>query len=196
MQVSVKTILVGATAILAAAAATPARAWDSTTHVMTIKLPNGAVEHIRYTGDVPPTVMMAPAPFTMASPFFGPDPAFAALQRMSAALDAQAAVMLQQAADMPRLTEAQFRNQPAGATGYSFVSTFSSNGTCTRTTQVTYRGDSLAPQTVSNVSGDCGAQPAIRAVPARIRQPAAATRTILADAAPAGAAVRQADWRN
>jgi hypothetical protein len=196
MQVSVKTILVGAAAMLAAGAITPARAGDSTTHILTIALPDGAVEHIRYRGDVPPTVVMAPAPFTVAAPFFGPDPAFAALQRMSAALDAQAAVMLQQAAELPRMTEAQFRTLPAGATGYSFVSTFSSNGACTRTTQVTYRGDGLAPQTVSNVSGDCGGQPATRPVPARIREPAPAPRTILADAAPEGAVVREADWRN
>jgi hypothetical protein len=192
----VKTILVGAAAILTAAAATPARAGDSTAHIMTIELPNGAVEHIRYRGDVPPTVVMAPAPFTIAEPFFGPDPAFVALQRMSAALDAQAAVMLQQVAELPRLTEAQFHTLPAGATGYSFVSTFSSDGACTRTTQITYRGDGLAPQTVSNVSGDCGGQPATRPVPARVRQPAEAPVTVLADAAPYRAMVRQADWRN
>jgi hypothetical protein len=192
----VKTILVSAAAMLAAGAATPARAGDSTPHILTIELPDGAVEQIRYRGDVPPTVVMAPAPFSVPAPLFGPDPAFAALQRMSAALDAQAAVMLHEAEGMPRLTEAQFRNLPAGATGYSFVSTFSSNGACTRTTQVTYRGDGLAPQTVSNVSGDCGGQPAARPVPARIHQPVTAPRTVLADAAPEIAAVQEAAWRN
>jgi hypothetical protein len=31
------------------------------THVLNIRLPNGQVEQVRYTGDVPPTVILAPA---------------------------------------------------------------------------------------------------------------------------------------
>ena len=30
------------------------------THVLTVRLPGGAVEQIRYTGNVPPEVMVAP----------------------------------------------------------------------------------------------------------------------------------------
>ncbi len=202
MQVSVKAVLFCAAAVVAAASVVPARADGAKTHIMTIQLPNGAVERIRYTGDVAPQVVLAPAPMAFTVPGFMPASAmaeFAALQRMSDAMDAQEAVMLRQAAELPRLTQAGFANLPAGATGYSMVSTFSSNGACTRTTQVTYRGDGLAPQTVSNVSGDCGGAgaPPMRAVPTREHhQPDPANRTVLADATPYGASVRQADWRN
>jgi len=200
MQVSVKAVLLCAAAIVAAASVVPARADGAKTHIMTIQLPNGAVERIRYTGDVAPQVVPAPAPVAFAMPGFMPASAmaeFAALQRMSDAMDAQEAVMLRQAAELPRLTQAGFANLPAGATGYSMVSTFSSNGACTRTTQVTYRGDGLAPQTVSNVSGDCAAPGAapVRAVPARAHhQPDLANRTVLADASRVSSGVREVAW--
>jgi hypothetical protein len=62
------------------------------THVSTVRLPNGQVEQVRYTGDVPPTVTLAPdvAPtaYVLASPF-------AMLERMSADMDRQAAALFQ-----------------------------------------------------------------------------------------------------
>ncbi len=139
-------------AILAtAAAAAPAVARDSQTHVMTVQLPGGSQEQILYTGDAPPRIVFAPDPF--------PFPAFAALEPMAALLGQQADMMLRQAASLPGLTEASLSNLPPGVHGYAVVTTFSSNGACARTTAITYGGGNTAPQTVSSTSGDCGGQP-------------------------------------
>ena len=70
-----------------------ARAETPETHVLTIELPNGQVEHIRYTGDVAPAVTLepifAPTPTAMLA-----DP-FVVLRQISAEMDAQAAAMMQ-----------------------------------------------------------------------------------------------------
>ncbi|WP_048863232.1 hypothetical protein, partial [Acidisphaera rubrifaciens] len=85
-----------------------AREAPAPTHVMQVVLPDGSVARIRYAGDVPPQVVLAPAPlpftpaamtdmawppgFTLAA---GP---FEALFHMQAAMDAQANAMLRAAA--------------------------------------------------------------------------------------------------
>lgn len=47
-------------------------------------------------------------------------------------------------------------NLPAGTIRYSFVSTSSANGTCSRSVQVTSLGAGQPPKVVSNASGNCG----------------------------------------
>ncbi len=96
------------TALLAGVAASAigfpgaALAQSPQTHVMTVRLPGGGVEQIRYTGDVPPQVVVAesPAPIEAFAPMpslFGPQSPFAALDRISAEMDRQAAAMFRQA---------------------------------------------------------------------------------------------------
>ena len=147
------TVLVAAVA-LAAGARTPAAAGDGQTHTMLVQLPNGAIEQIDYTGDVAPQIVLSPSRVTFAAP----DPAFAAFERLSALMDRQADSMLQQVAQMPAWS-GTMPNLPSGVSGYSVVTTISGNGACTRSTQVTYLGGNLKPQTVSNHSGNCGAEP-------------------------------------
>jgi len=146
----------------------PALARSPEVHVLTVRLPGGGVEQIRYTGDVPPAVVIAPgvAPaafFAAMPPMFGPNSPFAMMDRISAEMNQEAASLLRQVesmagAPMPGsapLTMAAFGRLPPGASGYSLVSTMTGNGVCTESTEITYLGNG-APRVVSSRSGDCG----------------------------------------
>src|SRR4051794_11946038 len=66
-------------------------------HVMTVRMPNGMVQQIRYTGDVPPRIVFVPVESQVmesrvAQPVESP---FAMMQRMSAEMDRQMAMMMQ-----------------------------------------------------------------------------------------------------
>ena len=124
MRAKLPVILAGAAAAILAAAATPATAGSDDTHILTVRLPNGMVEQIQYTGDVAPRIVVSPVPVPVlaAVPMFDPAPEwatpFAALARISALLDRQEAAMLQQAAQGPGKAGAM----PPGFTGFSMVS--------------------------------------------------------------------------
>jgi hypothetical protein len=160
MRVSLRSMLTGAVlaggaAIMAAAVATPAVAEDSQVHVLTVQLPGGGVEQIQYTGDVAPQVVLVPAPRMVTGPVVAPlagiDP-FVELERISALMDQQAAAMLRQ---VENLQGGMIPRLPPGASGYSFVSTMSGNGACTRSVQITYSGSAAQPRMVFSTSGDC-----------------------------------------
>ncbi len=158
MRTALKAILFGTAAIATAFAVTPARARDAQEHVLMVALPGGGITEIHYTGDVAPQIVLAPTPavnLPFMPPAFGLAPSFAALDRISAELDQQAAEMLQQVTSMP--TVMGMTNLPAGTAGYAVVSTFNSNGACTQSTQVTYMGNGVKPRTISSKSGNCGA---------------------------------------
>src|SRR5215469_17811493 len=92
-------LLAGAAAVALAGLSGVAAARDRNTHLMTVQLPGGSIAAIRYTGDVPPQVVLSPAPAEFGAPmpssaFFGP---FAMLDRMSAAIDREAASLMRQA---------------------------------------------------------------------------------------------------
>jgi hypothetical protein len=133
------------------------------THVMTVRLPGGAVEQIRYSGDVPPQIAFAGSalPFDVGWPvaFFGPDSPFAEMNRISAEMDRQMAAMIGNAdalAANPGVTEIGAGQLPPGAESYSFVSSMSGNGVCARSVQITSRGKGQKPQVLSRTYGDCG----------------------------------------
>jgi hypothetical protein len=136
-------------------------------HVLTIQLPDGQVEQIRYAGDVPPRIMMLPAPAEdVAQEVAGPsrDDPFAALEQMSAAMDAQMASLMHQAQamanrpipDVDGMLRAGFGGLPTGGQGFSFVGNWTGSGVCTHSVTITSRGDGARPQVVSQTSGDCG----------------------------------------
>jgi hypothetical protein len=154
------TILAGAAA-LGALGASAALAGDDQMHIMTIRLPDGSVRQIQYAGDVPPQVIVAPAP---VAPIGFADP-FAAMRLMSAMLDRQADMMLRQAAATRQGTTDDAENAP-GMRVYSMSSTIGASGVCMRSVQITYTGDAK-PHVVSRSSGDCGAA----APPAEINAP-------------------------
>jgi len=155
-------LLVGAAAL--SLVAVPAFAQ---THVMTVSLPDGGTAQIEYTGNIPPRVVIgnAPAPlpvFAAMPTIFGGESPFAMMQRISAEMDRQAAAMFRQVdamtarAQSGQPIEVGFGNVPPGTSGYSFVSTISSNGVCSRSVEITSTGNGDAPRVVSHRSGNCG----------------------------------------
>lgn len=145
-----------------------AEAESPAVHTLTIHLPGGGIETIRYTGDVAPQVVLARpqmVAFAPAFPAFWADPVFARLERISAAMDRQMAGMMQQAEMMnaqspAQLSEAMLQNAPTGGSSYSFVSTMSGNGVCMRSVQIT-RTPGSKPQVVSHTSGNCKEAPGV-----------------------------------
>jgi len=155
-------LTVGAGALLLSGAFAVAAAAGPATHVMTVRLPGGAVEQIRYSGDVPPQVRLSPqfGSFDVGWPaaFFEPSP-FAELDRISAAMDREMAAMMRNAdavAASPGIVEIDAGKLPPGSESYSFVSTSSGNGYCARSVQIVSPGEGRKPQVVSRSYGDCG----------------------------------------
>lgn len=167
MRLKGKTLLAGIASLAIAGAAVAGVVADKT-HVLTVALPDGSVEHIHYTGNVAPKVVIAPvaASWDMLSPVslfdgdFDASP-FVAFDRIAAAMDRQADDMMRRvallAAQPAGVSTAAARNLPAGAVSYSFVSTSSGNGTCNRSVQVTSFGADQQPKVVRQMSGDCSA---------------------------------------
>lgn len=160
-------LFIGAAAIAVIGLTGAAVAEIKHSHVMQIRLPDGSLEQIRYTGDTPPVVRLQPggAPIAYAWPedVFGLDSPFAALERLSAQMDRDAAVLFQQAQDIPDpliawpggLTQVDLGKLPPGMSGYSVVSTVSDGRVCTRTVQYGPSGSSGRLTAVTHVSGDC-----------------------------------------
>jgi hypothetical protein len=162
-----RTAFVAGAAVIAAAGFVSAAAAASNFHVLTVRLPDGSLEQIRYLGDQPPEVSVGHAPLPLVSPAFGligPDPVFADLDRISADMDRSAAAMLDEARRMEahafaspdRLLSIDFGNAPPGARAYSMVSTQSGGHVCTRSVQYSWSADGKAPRVVNRTSGDCG----------------------------------------
>jgi hypothetical protein len=181
------------TAVAAAAVAGVATAAALNTHTLTVRLPDGGVERIIYTGNVAPRVEVAPS--VAAVPVVWPslagfdDTAFAAIDQMSARMDREMAAMLRQADAMEAralagpnaLTSVSTGDTPSGARSLSYISTLSGGGVCSRSVEITSTGDGQAPRVVKRSSGDCGAS----AAPPPLRSPTAAAmrqRTELLDA--------------
>ena len=155
------------TTLLASAAAlvTFGTALAQTANTMAVALPGGGVAQIQYTGNIPPKVVIGEAPpaFAAWSPvasFFGPDSPFAMMERVSAEMNRQAAAMFRRAellaaqARSEEPIEAIFGNLPAGGRSYSYISTMSGNGVCSRSVEITSQG-SGPPRVVSRSSGNC-----------------------------------------
>jgi len=164
---TLKSVLLGGFAALTLAGST-ALAADKTTslHEMTIRLPGGAIEHIQYTGDVAPRVVVRSGPIEETLPgaaMFWTTPSFAALDRFSAEMNRQMEEFFRQAQafalaplpDTGSVTETALRNLPPGASSYTFTSTFTGKGFCTQSVQVTESTNGGKPQVVSSKSGDC-----------------------------------------
>ncbi|MBB3592422.1 hypothetical protein FHX08_002766 [Rhizobium sp. BK529] len=131
------------------------------THVLIVRLPDGSLERIRYAGNQPPQVRIDgepdPAP-NLFDPFWPSSP-FADLDRISLAMDREAAAIMQQADSMMQaspgdMATAGLGELPAGTQGYSMVSTMSGNGICTRSVRYFSTSDGK-PHVESSTSGNC-----------------------------------------
>jgi hypothetical protein len=170
MEIMMKTIQ---TSLLACAAmiafAGVAQAQCPGTHVLTIPLPGGGTEQIRYSGCVAPKVFLGTNPALVEPPLlssaYGPESPFAILDRISEEMNQRAASLLQQAeamtkkfpADPERLIQADFGGFPPNGHSYAFVSTMSASGVCGHSVEITSTGNGEPPRVVSRSFGQCGA---------------------------------------
>ncbi|HLI67423.1 MAG TPA: hypothetical protein VKU90_13760 [Caulobacteraceae bacterium] len=164
MRILPTLLFAGAALGLAGAAAYAAEAPN--VHVLTIRLPGGGVEQIRYTGPEAPQVIVRDGPMT-AVDLDGPNSPFAMMARLQAEMDRQiAALMRLPTMRMPlsaptpgsvRLEQANMAAMPAGSQSISVVSTVSGGHACTQTVRMTSEGPGKAPQVVSSRTGDCAA---------------------------------------
>jgi hypothetical protein len=172
MRIAPKLLAAGVAA--AALAGVAAVAQTRHVHVLTIRLPGGAVEQLRYSGDATPRVTVddGRVPIETAASAEDFDVPFAALEHIQAQMEREMDAMLAGApmgaptavgtGQLDQLQRTGLTNLPPGVSSYSVVSTFSGGHACTRTTEVTSQGAGKSPQVVSRTSGDCGAaaQPA------------------------------------
>jgi hypothetical protein len=159
MRLSRTVLLAGTAALGLAGIGSLAEAQTSNTHVMTVQLPNGTVEQIRYSGDVPPQIVVVPNAPSFESPF-------AALEQMTAMMDRQAEAMMRSVRAMA------MQPMPAPMTEAAFGHVAAGSGICMRSVQITYSGNGERPQVVSHTAGDCGPAGG-SAVPAELPAPAA-----------------------
>ena len=144
-----KTLFAGAAVCaLAGAASLTAHAQTPDTHVMTVRLPDGSLQRIEYTGNVPPRIEIVPVSRMTPAQMQMAESPFAMMQRISAAMDAQMDQMFRAFGPMMAPSgapiTAAFGGMPAAGSGMCFHSV-----------QVTYNGTGQ-PHVVSQTSGDCG----------------------------------------
>jgi hypothetical protein len=164
MRITGKAALAVLSTFALASAAVAAGAAEKV-HDLLLALPDGSVQHIRYTGDVVPRAVLLPAseaisPISLLDDFGAP---FAALDHMVAEMNRQSDAMLRQAAMLnaqaakgnAAASPAVIANMPAGSVSYSFFASSSGNGSCSQSLQVTSFGAGQKPRVVSQSSGDC-----------------------------------------
>jgi len=181
----IRTAVFAGIAALAAAGTAVAASHD--THVMKLGLPDGSVARIEYKGDVAPKVTVAPALNFVPVHWFDPFAAapFTLFDRIAADMDRQTDMMMQQVRSLQlqpnardgKLDLAAFGALPAGTVSYSFVSTGTGTGMCSRSVQVTSFGPGQQPKVVSNSSGDCRDTPAASTTAGSSGQDQGATAT-------------------
>jgi hypothetical protein len=146
-------------------------------HSLSVRLPDGAIAHVRYFGDTPPQIRIEAAPRTatpaewMVDPeaFAGPDVgefarAAAEMDRQEALMAARMQQVMTAAPGGVGLMQVDLGRLPPGANGYSFVSTVSGRGVCTRSVEYRSTGEGK-PQVISRSSGDCAAAPSAAVSP-------------------------------
>jgi len=137
-------------------------------HVLEVKMPDGSVEKIRYTGKVPPRLVFIPLAHTrgqvrvtgepIADPFLAFDRMFAEMNRRTDAMLRQAATMAAQAQAAPgQVTSTSAGSMPPGAVQFSSFSVTTPHGVCSRSVQITSQGEGKPAKVVTQTSGDCGA---------------------------------------
>ncbi len=116
------------------------------THVMTVQLPFGGAETIRYSGDVAPAVTWSDAePFVKFDPFT----AFADFDRIFAAMDRQIAIFDRQMAGLER----NAANAQANAV-YEAATGGANSGFCAETVEMTQLGNQPT-HVVRHAYGSC-----------------------------------------
>jgi hypothetical protein len=185
MPISRKLLLAGASVLVLAGSAGIAQAQPRShrTHVLTLQLPGGGTEQIRYTGDIPPQVILVPATAritALAQDWAAP---FAVLNQISSEMDQQMAALMHEAQaleSMPLMLNGPIQvnagSLSPGVQSYTLVATMDGGNVCTHSTTITSTGNGTPPKVVSQVSGNCGSagnsmaparEPSVTPVPKR-----------------------------
>lgn len=148
----------GAAMIIAMVATGAAVAAERSLHEMTVRLPDGSLEHIAYSGDIAPTVSFNKpvdvVGFEDADNLFAP--AFGDMQRIAVEMDRQHDVIMRMMqAAFSELTSADFGHLPPGTKGYSSITVISNGKTCSQTIRY-LESATGGPQVEKASSGDCG----------------------------------------
>lgn len=138
-------------------------------HTMNVRLPDGSLEQIQYSGNTPPRVVIAPVPAfapVMGVPdwAFGPVSPFAEMRRIAVEANRDAAAMWRQAEALAAQPlpgpnspiSIDLANAPAGTRVFTFSARYAANGACTENTEVMSIGPNRKPRVISQRSGDCG----------------------------------------
>lgn len=144
-------------------------AMAQTTHTMNVRLPDGALEQIQYSGNMPPKVEIVPTPIfvsVMGVPGWavGPGSPFAQMQRVAVEANREAAVLWRQAEALAAQSPSgangpiaiDLAQAPAGTRVFRFSARYTGNGVCTENMEVTSIGPHGKPHVISRRSGDCG----------------------------------------
>jgi hypothetical protein len=117
-------------------------------HTMTVRLPGGGLETIRYTGDVAPKIVVAPAGMTMPAAFL---PTFASFEQIAAQMDRQMGAMMYQMRAMPMMPMMGMpdMNQLMQAAAHNGA------GFCAQSVSITSTGNGPA-KVVRHSAGNCG----------------------------------------
>lgn len=158
-------LMIGAAATAAVAIiAGPVLARDIALHDLTVRMPDGGVEHVRYSGNTPPQVSFNDftlRPSDVSDVFFA-NP-FAAMDQISADMDRQAAQLMNLATSdvLPtgpqsmKALDARLSTLPPGTEGYSVYTVSSGGKTCTQKMAFDYSGHGK-PLIEQTSSGACG----------------------------------------
>ena len=187
--------------VIAAAGVTAAAAGEiRNMHVLTVSLPDGSQEQIRYLGDTPPQVRLQPGLTVVADPFGSGSPfaPFALMRQISAQMDREAVALFQQSAMLPGpgfigpdgLMQVDLGRLPAGVQGYEMVSTTTGSGVCTKTVRYTASDRGQPPKVLTSSSGACDGAPDRHSGPTAVGADRALTSapTLVQAQAPAKAA--------
>ncbi len=125
-----------------------AQAESPAVHTMTVQLPGGGVETIRYTGDVAPKIVVAPAGSVMPAMS-----TFVAFDQIAAQMDRQMNMMMQQVRAMPMMTMMGMpdMNQLMQAAARNGGGSF-----CAQSMSVTSTGNGQPAKVVTHSVGNCG----------------------------------------
>lgn len=126
-----------------------AQAQGPVVHTMTVQLPGGGLETIRYTGDVAPKVVVAPAGTMVPAGFM---PTFTAFDQIAAQMDRQMDAMMYQMRAMPMMPMMGMpdMNQLMQAAARNGGGSF-----CAQSVSITSTGNGPA-KVVRHSAGNCG----------------------------------------
>ena len=129
-------------------------------HTLTVKAPDGSIARISYSGNIAPVVHFVPA--AQMSAAVAPAWPFANVARISAAMNREMDVLMQQAnmLESPVLAMGPLYNaallHPLGPSGWPMIERASlTPGMCMQSVEVSRIGNA-APHVVEHMTGNCG----------------------------------------